>query len=82
MSEPLLLGWKSIHRLFCTQDGKPLMSESSLRQKYGPELQELGVIFRYSLGKSKRPVVAAWPSKIRNWWTRKQQQAWMERNSP
>lgn len=80
MSEPLLMGWKNIHKLFCTQDGERIMSESTLRQKYGPELQELGVVFRYNIGKSKRPVVAAWPSKIRNWWTRKQQEMWVEKN--
>ena len=80
MAESLLIGWIAIHRLFCDEEGNPVIALNTLQQSYGPELKELGIVFRYKIGKSKRPSVAAWPSKIRNWWTLKQQQKWMEKN--
>lgn len=80
MPEHLLIGWPEIHELFCNKEGKPLMALRTLQQTYGPELKELGIVFRYKIASGKRPTVAAWPSKIRSWWTRKQQKIWEEKN--
>lgn len=79
MSEPLTVGWKKIHKIFDTRNGPPIMSLLTLRRKYAKELKELGIIFRYHTGLVRRPQVACWESKVRNWWTRKKQLEWMEK---
>lgn len=79
MPEALLIGWKNVHKLFCDVDGKALIALTTLQQLYGPELKELGIVFRYNPGRAKKPTIAAWPSKVRNWWTRKQQKTWEEK---
>lgn len=81
MPEPLLIGWVNIHKLFCDEEGNPAMSLNTLRQLYGRELQQLGIVFRWKMGAGKRPIVACWPSKVRNWWTLKQQQKWNKKNN-
>jgi hypothetical protein len=81
LSEPLLIGWVNIHKQFCDKDGTAIMALTTLQHKYGPELLELGVMFRIKIGKGKNVRVCAWPSKIRNWWTLKQKQAWLRKNS-
>lgn len=78
MTERLILGWENIHKLFYTQEGKAIMSLSSLQQKYGPELKELGILFRWRIGVGGHVMVACWPSKLRNWWVRKQQQLYQQ----
>jgi len=79
MPENLIVGWEKIHQLFCDEQGKPVMALTTLQQRYGRELRELGIVFRYNPGRAKRPIVAAWPSKVRNWWTKKQQEACKQR---
>lgn len=74
MTERLRLGWVDIHKLFYAENGRPIISISTLQQKYGSELKELGIVFRWKMGPTKRPMVACWPSKVRSWWIRKQQQ--------
>ena len=79
MSEPLTTTWKNIYKLFDTSDGKRIMCFSSFYQKYSSELQELGIVFKWYDGSGRRPTVACWPSKVRNWWTLKQQQIWLRK---
>ena len=74
MPEPLLIGWANIHKLFYTTHGKPIMCFSTFYQKYHLELQELGIVFTWYDGSGRRPTMACWPSKVRNWWTLKKQQ--------
>lgn len=79
MPEPLMVGWKSIHEVFYTQQGTPIMSLKTFRRKYARELRELGIVFRFNTKLVRRPQMACWESKLRNWWTRKQQQEWKEK---
>ena len=79
MPEPLTVGWVNIHKIFFTEHGKPIMSLLTLRHKYGKELQELGIVFRFHTGLVRRPQMACWESKVRNWWTRKKQMEWKEK---
>jgi len=82
MAEGMIIGWEAIHKLFCLEDGKALISNHTLQTKYGRELKELGIVFRWKMGPTKRPMMACWPSKIRNWWTRKQQELYKKDLKP
>ena len=79
MSEPLLIGWANIHKLFCDSEGRPAISLTRFYAKYGSELQELGIVFKMHIGRGKKPGVCAWAPKIRNWWTLKQKQQWAKK---
>lgn len=56
------------------------MSLPTFRKKYAKEMKELGILFRFHSGLVRRPQVACWESKVRNWWTRKQQIEWEKKN--
>ncbi|MCK5616389.1 hypothetical protein KAR91_81760 [Candidatus Pacearchaeota archaeon] len=64
--------WEGIHReLFCTKEGKPVISLSTLRAKHGPGLRASGVVFLWNSGsKCKRPIIAGWRSKIISYFTK------------
>lgn len=60
----LMVGWSQIHKMFRDRNGKPVISQSTLQQRYGPQMLRLGVCMKLHLGKGKRPVVCAWPRKV------------------
>lgn len=73
MSDYLLVGWKMIHRaLFHDRNGQSVISLSTLMQRYGPEMKELGVLFEWTLGRGKRPAIVGWESKIKHYFMVKQ----------
>jgi len=78
MPEYLLVGWKQIHEMLKDRNGNPVMSLSTLREKYGPEMKMLGVIIELHKGRGKRPSVCAWPSRIMWYFTYRQQNKYQE----
>lgn len=81
MSNYLLQGWKEIHeKLFCREDGRPVISLATLIQKHGPGLKRCGAVFQWHRGRANRPVIAAWPSIIQNYFIRLQQKTYAEKN--
>jgi len=73
MSDRLLPGWETIHKaLFHDENGDPVISLSTLMQKYGPEMKELGVLFEWTLGRGKRRILVGWESKIKQYFILKQ----------
>lgn len=68
MTDDLLIGWKAIHEgLFCDKVGKPVISLSTLMQKYGKDLQACGALFKYRVGRRRLTYVAGWSSVIMNY---------------
>lgn len=68
MEDELLIGWKKIHEhLFCDKVGKPIISHSTLTQKYGKDLKACGAVFGYLTGRSRRFTIAGWASVIMNY---------------
>ncbi|HUT70225.1 MAG TPA: hypothetical protein VMW89_06075 [Desulfatiglandales bacterium] len=76
MTEYLLIGWEKIHEMLKDQEGNPAISLATLRQRYGPEMKRLGVVIEFNRGQGKRPTVCAWPSMVRSYFTRLQQEKW------
>lgn len=68
MMDCLLEGWQEIHReLFCRENGKAVISLSTLRQKHGPGLKRTGAVFKWNKGRANRPIIAGWRSVIMNY---------------
>lgn len=72
MTERLITEWKNIHELLRAEDGSYLCSMSTLLRKYAPGLRARGVVMQWTKGKGKnrRRVVATWPTRFINDFTR------------
>ena len=82
MSDYLLVGWRQIHEaLFCDKDGKPVISLSTLMQKYGPNMKEVGVLFEWTSGRGKRPSIVGWQSLIKKYFVLTQQEKYEEKKA-
>lgn len=76
----LLIGWRQIHEeLFCTGNGKRLISFDTLYKKHGPGLKRSGAVFRWCRGKSRVHVVAGWRNVIQNYFIKLGQEEDAER---
>lgn len=72
MPEHLLIGWEQIHKMLCDQDGNAIISLSTLKKKHGDDMKKLGVVLKMNFGRSKRPIICAWPSRIMWYFTYRQ----------
>lgn len=80
MPEYLLISWRGIHKaLFHDENGKPVISLSTLMRKYGPELKELGVVFEWQVGRNKRRTIVGWTSTIKRYFILRQQEEYEKR---
>ena len=73
MPNHLLITWEVIHKtLFIDDDGRILLSLSSLMQKYGPGLKASGAIKPWVIGRGRARyhVVAGWKNTIENYFIR------------
>ena len=61
------------------EDGRPVISLSTLRQKHGPGLKAAGAVFQWHRGRAGRPVIAGWKNIIMNYFIRLQQQTYEEK---
>lgn len=67
MTEHLVMTWKNIHAMLKTEDGEQLISMGRLVSDFGPELKRVGAIFEWHTGKTRRKVIACWPSIFKHW---------------
>ncbi len=80
MSDNLLITWFKIHEeLFCDEKGKPVISLSSLQQKYGPGLKAAGAVMRWKRGPKKTMTIAGWRNVIQNYFIKLGQEEDAER---
>jgi len=76
MTEYLLIGWEQIHKMLRDRDGNPVISLSTLRQRYGPDMKRLGIVMELHLGRAKKPTICAWPSMVMRYFVARQQEKW------
>lgn len=81
MAEYLLVGWEQIHKMLCDKDGNPVISLSTLQQKYGPEMKSLGIVIELNIGRGKRPCICAWPSRVQLYFQMLQQERWNDKHA-
>lgn len=79
MVECLLVGWEEIHEMLKDQKGDPVISLRTLQQGYGPDMKRLGIVLELNLGRSKKPSICAWPSKVQLYFQIRQQNKWAEK---
>ncbi|NJB67546.1 hypothetical protein GGQ74_001186 [Desulfobaculum xiamenense] len=69
--ERAIATWKEIWlRLFHYEHRNgphPYFSLTTLRTKHAQELFETGCLFKLRVGRARRPVVMAWPSRVQAW---------------
>lgn len=71
--ERIIVGWEKIHKeIFCDKDGRAVISLSTLRQTYGPDMKKVGAVFRVHIGRGKRPYVCGYPRVIRKYFAARQ----------
>lgn len=65
VNESHIEGWDAIAKLF------PMITKQTLVKRYGKEMLEGGWVMRSNKGQSKRPVIWAWPSVIKQFQAKK-----------
>ena len=83
MPEYLLIGLKKIHGMLIDDEGVEAISFSTFKQNYVPDMQRLGVIFNFRVGRTKdRTNCCAWPSQVKLYFTKLQQNKYDKKISP
>ena len=74
MAERMLRGWKMVlDTMFIDDNGNYIISLSTLKNKYGPEILSMGLAFKMRLGRAKREEIVTYPSLIIRYLQIKQQ---------